>query len=89
MCWYVGPLTWAPALTVDGIVVAAAKLAGDAALAACPLPGGTEGAAPQPPLLALHHNPGVTGGLLQGLEGWYRDLRVSAGVGALLQGLEG
>lgn len=47
--------TWLPAVTVDSIVVAAAKLAGDAALASSPLPWGTEGAAPQLPLLALPH----------------------------------
>ncbi len=52
-------LTWLPALTVNGIVVAAAKLAGDSALATGPLAWSAEGAAPQPPLLALHtSNPG-------------------------------
>ena len=44
---------WSPALAVDGIVVAAAKLAGDSALAASPLARGTEGAPPQPTLLPL------------------------------------
>ncbi len=50
-------LTWLPALTVNGIVVAAAKLAGDSALATSPLARSTEGAAPQPPLLALRTPP--------------------------------
>lgn len=48
--------TWLPAITVDGVVVAAAKLASDSALASSPLTRGTEGAAPQLPLLALPHN---------------------------------
>lgn len=47
--------TWFPALAVNGVVVAAAKLAGDPALAASPLARGTEGAPLQPPLLALHN----------------------------------
>ncbi len=47
-------LTWLPALTVNGIVVAAAKLAGDSALATSPLAWSAEGATPQPSLLALH-----------------------------------
>ena len=47
-------LTWVPVFTVTGIIVAAAKLAGDAALATRPLAGSAEGAAPQPALLPLH-----------------------------------
>ena len=48
--------TWLSTFAVDRVVVTAAKLAGDSALASSPLAGGTEGAAPQLPLLALPHN---------------------------------
>ena len=47
--------TWLPAITIDSVIVTAAKLAGNSALASGPLAGGTEGAAPQPPLLSLSH----------------------------------
>lgn len=46
--------TWLAASAVNGIVVAAAKLAGDAALALSPLAWRTESSPSQPSLLALH-----------------------------------
>ncbi len=55
-------LAWLSAFTVNGIVVAAAKLACDPALAPSPLAGGAEGAALQPPLLSLSIHMGCGAG---------------------------